>query len=641
MSESKPVFTARGISVRALLVGSMVTVLALLLLANALNYVFVSRLNQALVVMEEETERAEATLEVDKATADLFVVLAQGALSRDPAHFVQTVEEAIQTLDGAEERLVESSSSIPPDDPLRLQLYVFRTDSDSARHLAENLLQSAEAGEWGQIEQVEQSLIPYYRRLVVGAAEDVRTEMSGRRSAAVAEAETLRRMVQAVPAVAGLLVVTVLAGMLFALTRAITRPIGRLTDTAAQLTSGHLEERVRIERVDEFRRLAIAFNEMANQLQISYSQLEQRVAERTRALRAAADVARATTSVLDLDELLTRVVNLVRERFDLYYVGLFLLDQDTDDSGRTFAVLQAGTGEFGQQMLAQGHRLEMGGDSMIGQCVAWNEVGVALDVGEEAVRFDNPLLPDTRSELALPLRSRGRVVGAMTVQSVKEAAFDEEYISALQTMADQVAVAIDNARLFAESQAALDEMEITQRRYLGQAWAEYASVRPVSGYEQTQAGITPLGGEILPQVRQALIERRPLIWRGDGARVGESSLASADLVESPDLVVPILLRDQPIGALGFRAKESGTWSEDDVALAEAVAEQLALAADNLRLLDATQRNAARERLTREITDKISTSFDFETALRTTVEELSTALGASGASVELDLSGEKA
>ncbi|RLC98677.1 MAG: hypothetical protein DRI77_04475, partial [Chloroflexi bacterium] len=92
MSESKPVFTARGISVRALLVGSMVTVLALLLLANALNYVFVSRLNQALVVMEEETERAEATLEVDKATADLFVVLAQGALSRDPAHFVQTVE---------------------------------------------------------------------------------------------------------------------------------------------------------------------------------------------------------------------------------------------------------------------------------------------------------------------------------------------------------------------------------------------------------------------------------------------------------------------------------------------------------------------------------------------------------------------
>jgi putative methionine-R-sulfoxide reductase with GAF domain len=159
-------------------------------------------------------------------------------------------------------------------------------------------------------------------------------------------------------------------------------------------------------------------------------------------LQTAIQVSRATTSMLDPDELLRQVVNLARERFNLYYVGLFLLDEQ-----RRFAVLRAGTGEVGQKMLAQGHRLEVGGDSMIGQCTARGEARIALDVGEEAVRFDNPLLPRTRSEMALPLRSRGQVIGAMTVQSVEEAAFDEAAIAVMQTMADQVANAIENARL--------------------------------------------------------------------------------------------------------------------------------------------------------------------------------------------------
>jgi len=375
---------------------------------------------------------------------------------------------------------------------------------------------------------------------------------------------------------------------------------------------------------------------MTSQLQELIGSLEQRVADRTRNLQAAADVAHATTSVLDADQLLRQTVDLVRERFDLYYVGLFLVDED-----RRFAVLRAGTGEAGQQMLARGHQLEVGGDSMIGQCVTRDEARIALDVGEEAVWFDNPFLPHTRSEMALPLRSRGRVIGAMTVQSTQSAAFDESDVAVMQTMADQVAVAIDNARLFAdaerlfaESQVALEEVEATHRRYLGQGWAEYIRSRTASGYqyskereyseehEQSEAGMAPLGAEILSEVRQAMAVQRPVVRKdnGDTADHAEESSSSA-------LVAPIMLRDQPIGALGLRrAVGDQQWSTDDVALAEAIAEQFALAADNLRLLDETRRRAARERVVGEVTDRIRETLDLETVLKTAADEMRRALG---------------
>ncbi len=418
-------------------------------------------------------------------------------------------------------------------------------------------------------------------------------------------------------AIASSLLLILLAAVLGVLiSRSIVVPIGQLAEATQRIAGGDLMARAQIRSGDEMGLLASAFNSMAAQLQELIETLEQRVAERTRDLQAAADVARTTTSLLDPDQLLHQTVELVRERFDLYYVGLFLLDEE----GR-FAVLHAGTGEAGQQMLAQGHKLEVGGDSMIGQCTARGKARIALDVGEEAVRFDNPLLPETRSEMALPLRSRGRVIGAMTVQSREEAAFDETDIAVMQTMADQVAVAIDNARLFAEAQAALKEMEATHRHYLGRAWAEYVLTGALSGYRQTELETKPLGNELLPEVAQAMAERRPIVLNGDGADEGEGTAAESALV------VPIMLRGQPVGALGFKAPGGRRqWSDDDVALAEAIAEQLALAAENLRLLDETQRRAAREQSISEVAARIRETLDIETVLKTAAQEVRQALG---------------
>jgi GAF domain-containing protein len=291
------------------------------------------------------------------------------------------------------------------------------------------------------------------------------------------------------------------------------------------------------------------------------------------------------------------------------------------DEANQFAVLQAGTGEAGQQMVAQGHKLEIGGDSMIGKCVASGQAGIALDVGQEAQRFDNPLLPNTRSEMALPLRSRGRAVGAMTVQSSQAAAFSETDIAVMQTMANQVAVAIDNAQLFAETEAALNEIEATQRHYLGKAWTEFAGTQAISGYEQIKGEMVALGSEVLPQVQRV-------------TRIQSGSSAEGEL-SSATLTVPLEVRGQPIGALGFQDPEGKRqWSPEEITLVEEIARQLAQAADNLRLVEETQRRAAREQMIGEIAANMRETLDIETMLKTAAQEIGAALGLAALDVRL-------
>lgn len=179
-------------------------------------------------------------------------------------------------------------------------------------------------------------------------------------------------------------------------------------------------------------------------------------------LQAAAEVSRALGSILEPDELIHQVVELTRERFGLYYVGLYLVDRS--DETRAWAVLRAGTGEAGRQMEAQARRIKVGGDTMVGWCIANRQYRLAENVSEEAALLKNPLLPGTRSKLALPLISRGQAIGAMTFQSAQPAAFTEEDITTLQTMADQLANAIENARLFAEHKRAQEALAAHARQ---------------------------------------------------------------------------------------------------------------------------------------------------------------------------------
>ena len=162
---------------------------------------------------------------------------------------------------------------------------------------------------------------------------------------------------------------------------------------------------------------------------------------RANLLAAAAQVSRHITQIMDIDQLLPKTVDIICEAYDFYYAGVFLIDEVGE-----FAVLQAGRGEPGRIMIQNHHKLAVGGNSMIGACTAFNEARISLDVDMEKVWYPNPVLPDTRSEMALPLTIRNQVIGAVTVQSIESAAFSEEDVSSLQAMANQLAIAIDNAR---------------------------------------------------------------------------------------------------------------------------------------------------------------------------------------------------
>jgi len=365
---------------------------------------------------------------------------------------------------------------------------------------------------------------------------------------------------------------------------------------------------------EELRRRIDYYRERESLLADQAAELEEKAAERARALETAAEVARAAASILDPDRLIQQAVELIRERFDLYYVGLFLLDEVGE-----WAVLRAGTGEAGQTMLARGHRIRVG-EGMIGWSVAHAKARVALEAGKDAARLATAELPDTRSEAALPLRSRGQTIGALTVQSDRVGAFDEDTIVALQTMADQLAVALDNARLFAEAQTALEAERRAYGEISRQAWTQEAHSRAYWGYRCSADGVSSSTGDWQPEMEQALRNAHTVVVNDD---------------TTPTIAVPIRVRGNIIGVLNFRkADANDTWSPEETTLLETLTEQLGNALESARLYRETRRRAARERLTREITDKMRRAAGIDDLMQTTIREMSAVLGTTGAFIQL-------
>jgi putative methionine-R-sulfoxide reductase with GAF domain/HAMP domain-containing protein len=233
------------------------------------------------------------------------------------------------------------------------------------------------------------------------------------------------------------------------------RPLSDLTAFSAQLSRGNWDTRAPDNRDDEIGALAFGFNQMAEDLSGLYRSLEDRVDARTRQVRTASEVARAVISTPSLDDLMRRAVELIQQQFGYYHVSIFLLDERGEN-----AVLRESTGEAGQALVARGHQLPVGSESIIGWVTENNQPRVASDVGQDPVHMRNELLPETRSELAVPLQVGGQVMGALDVQSTEANAFQPQDVELLQTLADQLSAAIQNARLAQISATAADRARI-------------------------------------------------------------------------------------------------------------------------------------------------------------------------------------
>ena len=393
----------------------------------------------------------------------------------------------------------------------------------------------------------------------------------------------------------------------------LTRSISKLTEGAEILASGNLTYRVQIKTHDEVEILADAFNSTAGKLSGLVTGLEQRVEERTTALsrrtsqlQAATQVARQAAAIKDTATLLNDAVRLISDQFDFYHAGIFLLDQNNE-----YAILQAASSEGGQKMLERGHRLQVGGQGIVGYAAAQKRPRIALDTGTDAHYFDNPDLPLTHSEAALPLIVRDRVIGVLDIQSDKSNAFTQDDLDTFQALADQLALAIDNARLFEETNTAMRAMEQITTEHVRQTWTETLD-RQELAYVYTPLGTSH--SSVYPLVEE-------------GAREPDSQALQAS----------ITLHDQKIGVIKIKRKEQN-WHPREQAMLEEIATQVGLALENARLLEETQEHAHRDQMVAAVSTRMRATLNLETILQTAARELQRGLNLKEAEVRLGLPG---
>ena len=409
-----------------------------------------------------------------------------------------------------------------------------------------------------------------------------------------------------------------LALLYLALRPIVTLPLRQLVQVSQRQLDGDFSVRAPVVSKDEFGQFASTFNLMSNKVQELIHGLEERVSERTKQLEEAnaqadrqvnqleaiAQITRSISTIRDIDTLLPRIADMISSVFGFYHVGIFLLDDN-----KRFAILRASNSVGGKKMLEYGHQLEVGRTGIVGHVASTGAARIAADVGIDSVHFSNPYLPDTRSEMALPLRIGQEIIGVLDVQSIQPEAFSLADVNILSVLSDEMSIAIQNTRLIEETGAALAETELAYSQLTSQTWRAFKKKAPTLAYHYDGSKPEPLQEE-LPDILSPK----------------ESGVYS----------VPVKLRGVTVGNLRLKPRTEGhILTDDEKLIAEAVAERVALAAENARLLLESQNRAAKEQVIAEITSKIGESINLNSVLQTAVEELGQFLPGSEVSIKFE------
>jgi GAF domain-containing protein len=342
--------------------------------------------------------------------------------------------------------------------------------------------------------------------------------------------------------------------------------------------------------------------------------------KRASRLRTIAEISQKLNNVRSSTELLSEITEQISLAFGFYHVAVYLLDPKGED-----AVLRAANSQGGKMLLAQGQRIKIGQIGIVSYVANTGSPRVALDVGKDAVFFNSPELPETHSEVALPLRIGRNVIGVLDVQSAESGAFNNEDVDTLNLLADQISISIQNARLLEETQLALIEAQATYNQTARYSWREMTQ-RNSTGFRYANGTIEVLKEKPLENQAVSKTGRKPAI----------SDKAS----DFEILAIPINLRGEELGLLNIRQPGRSTaWSEPEVRLYSSIVERLAAALENARLVEETNNRAERDRTITYIADKLGSSIRVETILRTAAEELSRVI--SGSEVLIQLQNEAA
>jgi len=406
--------------------------------------------------------------------------------------------------------------------------------------------------------------------------------------------------------------------------RSIVQPITALAQITENFAAGKLSARANVDRRDEIGALARSYNLMASEFQSIVGELEQRVADRTRdlesqttRLRLTAEISRDLASARVLSDLLERSAQLILNRFGFDHVGLYLLDNNKE-----YAVLVASPTEAGKQMLENDYQIRVGELGVIGRVSASGEPRVSRNTNTDIVFAHNPWLPDTRSEMALPLKAENNVIGVLDIQSNTPNAFSDDDLSIMQILADQLAAAIERTRLLQEVERSLNELEVAYGQYTRDNWKNVAenTLKGKIGYRFDNIRIESITE--LPEIgREALQTGNTVTFNGNDERDKQSYVA-----------VPIKLRGHPIGVINLKLKEG--YPEDTIATIEQASERLASAFESARLYEEARLRADREQSISQITTAISSSSSYEEILQTTVREIGTTLRDTEVSIQI-------
>src|SRR5215212_1514627 len=376
-------------------------------------------------------------------------------------------------------------------------------------------------------------------------------------------------------------------------------------------------ERERLKEVNQINRalgeLTTTLEQRVNERTEEIESVNKQTTRRASQLKAVTELSESIAQLQDLNEVFPATTRLISERFGFYHVGIFLVDQ-----AHEFAILQAANSAGGKRMLERNHRLQLG-VGVVGFSAQTGQPRIALDVGADAVFFNNPDLPDTRSEVALPMKVRTETIGVLDVQSIEAGAFSSEDLQVLTALANQVSIALENAKLLTEARAALMQVQEVYNEFTRAEWSRTIAQTEQPGFRYQTGRIEMLDKALQSsEVISAVQHGQVMSNQNNGSKEKRAALA-----------VPVKLRGEVIGILHIESHDPlKQWQADEVSLVEAVAERAAFAMENARLFQDARRRAAKERLISEATARISGALNIENILQSTAEELERVLGGS-------------
>jgi GAF domain-containing protein/HAMP domain-containing protein len=552
-----PLRTRRTSIRRRLLTQSIVT-LGLLLLAAVLISLQVSRLLNATAVLETAAERVRVVGDVRTESTALLGTVSRLVPLQDGALFSSEVGAVLADLEASQAELLALAEA-EEDETVSQALNDVAARVSAIISLSRSMVLQAQDGQWPSV-QVRVGVLNRDQQQISAELTRLVEEVQAAQQAASREVAEARQAAIVISGIVGLLTILVSAVAFVDINRRIGGPVAALTSGVERLAAGAFGERVQIDSNDEMGELAEAFNSMAMELQASYGVLEERVQQRTRDLALAAEIGQRLGLVRDLEQLLNEAVTRIRDRFDLYYTQVYLVDE----TGRNL-VLHAGTGSAGEELVRRSFRLPLDRTSINGTAALDKQAVIIPNTAESGIFRPNVLLPETRSEMAVPLLAGDQVLGVLDLQSSETGGLTEDILPAFEALAGQVAIAVENARLLVQGEEARRIAAGAAQQRIRAGWQEYLNAierKEFVGFTFAEAGLVPL--------EQPLSVLEKEVWE----RV---------------LTMPIAVQDTEIGAIELEALPGQAWAPEQVDLVQSVAEQVAQQVENLRLLAESQR----------------------------------------------------